>query len=112
MLIFWVMGDPIQVAQWPNGGIANKGRIEGDEPTLNLHFYGPKYHSSDALPAPEIFSLFYLKEESFSSNKKKKKKKKKEKRKTSFFDHNHVYVALFINFELLKYTFKLEQKTA
>ncbi len=31
--------------------------IEGDKPTLNPYFYIPKYRSSDALPAPEIFPL-------------------------------------------------------
>ncbi len=41
----------------PNGGIANKVRIEGDKLTLNPYFYVPKYRSSDALHAPEIFPL-------------------------------------------------------
>ncbi len=31
--------------------VANKLRVEGDIP----YFYGPKYRSSVALPAPEIF---------------------------------------------------------
>ncbi len=30
-------------------------RIEGDKPTFNPYFYVPKYLSSDALPAPEIY---------------------------------------------------------
>ncbi len=34
--------------------------IEGDKPTFNPYFYGPKYPSSDALPAPEIFNFFSM----------------------------------------------------
>ncbi len=51
MLIFWVMGSHTGriVTQWPYCKI----RIEGDKPTFNPYF--PKYLSSDALPAPEIF---------------------------------------------------------
>ncbi len=59
MLIFWVTGPHTGriVTQWR---YCNKVRIEGDKPTLNLYFYGPKYRSSDVLPAPEIFyQLFY-----------------------------------------------------
>ncbi len=56
MLIFCVTG-PHTGRIVPNGGIANEVRIEGDKPTLNPCFYGPKYRSSDALPAPENFSF-------------------------------------------------------
>ncbi len=56
MLIFWVTG-PHTGRIVPNGGIVNKVRIEGDKPTFNPYFYIPKYRSSDALPAPEIFLL-------------------------------------------------------
>ncbi len=34
----------------------NKGRVEGE----NSYLYVPKYLSSDALPAPEIFCFFLL----------------------------------------------------
>ncbi len=37
------------------GRIANKVRVEEGE---NPYFYVPKYHSSDAVPAPEIFIFF------------------------------------------------------
>ncbi len=37
------------------GRVAKKVRVEGASP-FNPYFYVPKYHSSDALPAPEIFS--------------------------------------------------------
>ncbi len=56
MLIFWVTGHHTGriVTQWQ---YCKQIRIEGDKPTLNPYFYGPKYLSSDALPAPEIFPL-------------------------------------------------------
>ncbi len=38
------------------GRVANKVRVEGGFIPFNPYFYGPKYLSSDALPAPEIFS--------------------------------------------------------
>ncbi len=47
------------------GRVANKVRVEGGERVeggkapFNPYFYGPKYHSSDALPAPEIFSSLH-----------------------------------------------------
>ncbi len=39
------------------GRVTNKVRVEGtgDEVPFNPYFYVPKYRSSDALPAPEIF---------------------------------------------------------
>ncbi len=40
------------------GRVANKVRVEGDEAPFNPYFYVPKYRSSDALPAPEIFPIF------------------------------------------------------
>ncbi len=39
------------------GRVANKIRVEGGEASFNSYFYVPKYPSSDALPAPEIFSI-------------------------------------------------------
>ncbi len=41
----------LQVAQRPNGRVVNKVRVERANPCFNF----PKYLSSDALPAPEIF---------------------------------------------------------
>ncbi len=35
--------------------VANKVRVEGGFALFNPYFYVPKYRSSDALPAPEIF---------------------------------------------------------
>ncbi len=35
------------------GRVANKVKVEGGA-FFNPYFYGPKYPSSDALPAPEI----------------------------------------------------------
>ncbi len=35
-----------------------KVRVEGGEALFDPYFYIPKYRSSDALPAPEIFNLF------------------------------------------------------
>ncbi len=35
--------------------VANKVRVEGGKSAFNPYFYVPKYPSSDALPAPEIF---------------------------------------------------------
>ncbi len=37
------------------GRIANKVRVEEGEVPFNPYFYVPKYRSSDALSAPEIF---------------------------------------------------------
>ncbi len=37
------------------GRVANKVRVEGGEALFNSYFYIPKYRSSDALSAPEIF---------------------------------------------------------
>ncbi len=42
------------------GRAANKVRVEEDEAPFNPYFYGPKYLSSDSLPAPENFYLFYF----------------------------------------------------
>ncbi len=56
MLIFWAT-EPHTGRIVTQCGIANKVKIEGDKPTLNPYFYGPKYHFSDALPGPEIFKL-------------------------------------------------------
>ncbi len=39
------------------GRVANKVRVEVGEALFNPYFYIPKYGSSDALPAPEIFLL-------------------------------------------------------
>ncbi len=36
------------------GRVANKGRVEGGEAPFNPYFHVLKYHTSDALPAPEI----------------------------------------------------------
>ncbi len=41
------------------GRVANKVRVEKDEAPFNPYFYGPKYPSPDALPAPEIFFPFF-----------------------------------------------------
>ncbi len=41
------------------GLVANKVRVERCEAPFNPYFYVPKYRTSDALPAPEIF-LFFL----------------------------------------------------
>ncbi len=49
---FLVLDDSLKVTQRPIGRVANKVRVEGGEP----YFYIPKYRSSDALPAPEIFN--------------------------------------------------------
>ncbi len=37
------------------GRVANKVTVEGGFVPFNPYFYGPRYRSSDALPAPEIF---------------------------------------------------------
>ncbi len=37
------------------GRVANKVRVEADFAPFNPYFYVPKYRSSDALPALEIF---------------------------------------------------------
>ncbi len=37
------------------GRAENKVRVEGGFASFNPYFYGPKYRSSDALPASEIF---------------------------------------------------------
>ncbi len=37
------------------GRFANKVRVEGGLAPFNPYFYVLKYHSSDVLPAPEIF---------------------------------------------------------
>ncbi len=58
MLIFWVTMRPHSGRIVTQGDIANKIKIEGDKPTFNPYFYVPKYHSSDALPAPKIFTWF------------------------------------------------------
>ncbi len=47
------------VTQWR---YCKQVRTEGDKPTFNPYFYIPKYRSSDALPAPEIFVLFLVTE--------------------------------------------------
>ncbi len=39
------------------GRVANKVKVEAGEAPFNTYFYGPKYPSSDALPAPEIFQF-------------------------------------------------------
>ncbi len=38
-------------------GHVNKVRVEGGFAHFNIYFYFPKYYSSDALPAPEIFLI-------------------------------------------------------
>ncbi len=68
----------------PNGCVANKVRVEGTliwgKIPFNPYFFVPKYHSSDALPAPEIFILILLQVsvclnmENTSGQKKKKMK--------------------------------------
>ncbi len=50
---FWCKMTPNRSHCDTVGRVANKVRIEGGEP----YFYGPKYRSSDAIPAPEIFFL-------------------------------------------------------
>ncbi len=40
------------------GRVANKVRVKEGETPFNPYFYVPKYCSSDALPAPEIFLNF------------------------------------------------------
>ncbi len=42
------------------GRVADKVRLEGGEALFNPYFYVPKYLSSDALPAPEIFCCFFF----------------------------------------------------
>ncbi len=43
------------------GRVATKVRVEGGFAPFNLYFYIPGYHSSDALPAPEIFFSYFKK---------------------------------------------------
>ncbi len=58
MLIFWVTGPHAGriVTQWRYWKQSKDWR---GKPTLNPYFYGPKYRSSDALPAPEIISFSF-----------------------------------------------------
>ncbi len=59
MLIFWAMGPHTGriVTHWR---YCKQSKDEGDKPTLNPYFYGPKCRSFDALPAPEIFFLICI----------------------------------------------------
>ncbi len=41
------------------GRVANKVRVEEGFAPFNPYFYVPKYRSSDALPAPEVFGVFF-----------------------------------------------------
>ncbi len=45
------------------GRVANKVGFEGGEAPFHPYFYGPKYPSSDALPAPQIFNYTWAPKE-------------------------------------------------
>ncbi len=50
---FWCKMTPDRSHSDTVGRVANKVRVQGGFP----YFHGPKYLSSDALPAPAIFNI-------------------------------------------------------